>query len=651
LRVLSEPASLQPAADACAPAAARPIEAGGWFRAANHRLHDRTLPPPWVLVREMARLEARIAALENSTSWRLTAPLRWFKQCMEARRLASRSADHDGAPRVGETKRTPPDRDPFADYAGWILRDEAALYPFAKVEPAESAPGVALILTALGPVVDTLAETLAALRGLGGSSWSLIAICAETGAERSLLERFAADEPAACVLALQAGTTAAAGKAAALAVADADFIGFLDLPDRLAPVALRLIGEAVARERALDVVFADEDVIDASGRRCDPFFKPGWDPELHAAGNLFGRLLVLRRGLLRRVGLPPDGTVDSWYRALGQRAVAACRPDRIHHIPAVLCHRPEPVGVRWQRVAYPAPRPDPLVSIIVPTKNRSELLKLCAEGVLERTDYAALELLVLDNGTEEPESVALLRELAGRDRVRVLPLPGPFNWSSLNNAGARAARGEILVLLNNDIAILRPDWLSELVAQAIRPPIGAVGARLLYPDGTLEHAGMVIDGDGIPRHVLRGAPDEARGLNGVFDVAHGVSVVTGACLALRRATFFEVGGLDEGLAVSCNDVDLCLRLLAYGYRNVWTPHAVLEHREMASRGPDRTQAMQARAAAELDRLSRNWGSAAVSDPHFNPNLVLVDEQPRLRRRDHVADLRQPGATIQGGVMR
>jgi GT2 family glycosyltransferase len=446
-----------------------------------------------------------------------------------------------------------------------------------------------------------------------------------------MLGCYAQSEPNVTVLTLPEGTTAGAARAAASHHADADFIGFLDLPDRIAPAAVGLIDAVIALDPQAELIFGDEDVLDRPGQRSDPFFKPGWDPELHSAGDLLGPLLIVRRDVLNRIQPWPE--VES-LRLLGQRAVTACRTDRIRHIPAVLCHRaaPEPIAARWTSQRHAVPRPAPLVSLIVPTKNRADLLRTCVDGVLNGTDYSDIELLILDNGTEEPEAVGLLHELASHDRVRVLALPGPFNWSALNNAGARAARGDILVLMNNDIAILQPDWLDEMVAQAARPEIGAVGAKLLYPDGALEHAGIVIVADGVPQHLFRRAPADTTFLNGTLKAVRSVSVVTGACLAVRRRSFFEVGGLDEGLAVSCNDVDLCLRLLAHGYRNVWTPFAVLEHREMASRGPDRTPAMRARTAAELDRLSGTWGSAAVSDGYFNPNLELVGEQPQLRCR-------------------
>jgi GT2 family glycosyltransferase len=638
------------------PALARHIEATNWRKQVNRRSYDDMSLPTRPFDRTIAELEAmlndaqtRVTEYEQSTSWRVTAPLRWIKR-------------HISLPsRVDPPSTTAPPTTPypFSDYAIWVSQDEAAcqvaIRPAAIGRTSAFTPRLTMILTAIGQPQDALAATLESLRGHILPPCSLVATCESTGPGREMLERFASSEPHASVLILCDETTAAASKAAALATVETEFLCFLDPPDQIAPTAIRLICEVIALNPETELIFTDEDSLDASGHRSDPFFKPGWDPELQQAGDLLGRLLVLRGDTLRRIDLPTDTSGSDWFQELGERAAAACRPDRIHHIAAILYHRiaekrpvaTDPPGqsehdyridagsgpsARWKRVRHAIPVVPPMVTLIVPTRDRANLLRTCADGLLNRTDYPNIELLIINNDTQEPDAIKLLRTFEADERVRILSLPGPFNWSSLNNAGAHAARGDILVLLNNDIAILHNNWLGELVSHALRPEIGAVGAKLLYPDGTLQHAGLVIDTDGAAKHILRYAPADTECLNGVLQVARSVSAVTGACLAVRRNTFFEVGGFDESLAVACNDVDFCLRLRAHGYRNVWTPFAVLEHREMASRGPDSTPAMRARAASEINRLSRDWGSTIFVDPYFNPNLVLMDEQPRIVRR-------------------
>ena len=200
----------------------------------------------------------------------------------------------------------------------------------------------------------------------------------------------------------------------------------------------------------------------------------------------------------------------------------------------------------------------------------------------------------------------------------------------LNNAGAVRAAGDVLLLLNNDIAVLQPGWLSELVAQVLQPGVGAVGAKLLYPNGSIQHAGLTTDALGFPRHLFRHAPGDHAGPSELMGLARDVWGVTGACMAIRRDVFFAVGGLNEALPVACNDVDFCLRLTANGYRLIWTPWSVLEHRELGSRPPDHSTARKHAAAEELDRLHRDWGVLVQSDPFLHPALELIDEQPCFR---------------------
>jgi GT2 family glycosyltransferase len=272
----------------------------------------------------------------------------------------------------------------------------------------------------------------------------------------------------------------------------------------------------------------------------------------------------------------------------------------------------------WVEVRRAAPEPRPLVSVIVPTRDRAELLAQCADGVLNGTAYQPLELLIVDNGSVEPETKALFDRLRKDPRVRILEAPGPFNFSALNNRAAAEAKGEILLLLNNDISMIRPDWLDEMVAQAVRPSVGAVGARLLYPDGKVQHAGVVVGINGVAGHLLYHAPGDEPGYYKHLKTPRNVSAVTAACLAMRKSVYQEVGGLDaERLAVAFNDVDLCLKIRKAGYDIVWTPFAELYHHESASRGEDRAPADQARFNAEIATMRERWGKALESDPFYN----------------------------------
>ncbi len=594
------------------------------LKQANRAGFDSPLAPPGMAQRRAAALEAalaaaraeadllgrRLRALEESTSWRLTGPFR---------RALTRLRPPAPLP-------MPPPPEPAAagprDYQGWIERCE----PACLAELAAARPGRrAMTAQRLGVVVLP-----------GPASGDALARLSRTC------------PPNVSVQAAQPGFLPAGAPAAARAL-QADLICFLHPRDVLADEALRLSAEFAARHPHSDIIYADEDWLQ-DGRRVRPFFKPDWDEELQRGRDLLGPFTFLRAALVQDAA--PEGG-PAWLHDLANQVAGAARPGGIRHIPAVLCHRSAPpppasalcraaeaqlrrdgiaadvvpAGTATHRVIYRLPQPAPLVSVIVPTRDHAELLSVCADAVLRRTDWQRLELLLVDNGSVEAEALALLDRLAGDGRVRVLRHPGRFNWSAMNNAAARQARGDVLLLLNNDIAALNPDWLSALVSHAVQPGVGAVGAKLLYPDGRVQHAGIATDQAGVPCHLLRHAPGGSSGPFGLMAAARQVWAVTGACLALRRETFFAVGGLNEALPVAYNDVDLCVRLTAHGYRIVWTPWASLEHRELASRPPDHVPERRDQTREELDRLLRDWGRLVLHDPFLNANLHLEQGQP------------------------
>jgi GT2 family glycosyltransferase len=276
-------------------------------------------------------------------------------------------------------------------------------------------------------------------------------------------------------------------------------------------------------------------------------------------------------------------------------------------------------------VRWPLPDPAPLVSIIVPTRDAAPVLARCIGSLFARTTYRNYELLVVDNGSREPDAVALLSRLAAGGQARVLRYDRPFNFSAINNFAVEQARGEVLVLLNNDTEIVGGEWLSELVSHAIRPGIGAVGARLLYPDGRVQHAGVVTGIRGVAGHAFKGLPREAPGYFSLPHLLREVSAVTGACMAVRKVAYEQVGGLDDReLQVAFNDIDFCLKLRRAGYRNLYTPWAELYHYESYSRGSDMEGARLQRFKSEIDVMRRRWPELD-NDPAYNPNLSLESE--------------------------
>ncbi|WP_207792044.1 glycosyltransferase [Siccirubricoccus phaeus] len=439
---------------------------------------------------------------------------------------------------------------------------------------------------------------------------------------------------------------------------EAEWLLVLRPGEVLHPLALALLAEAARAWPAAQILYADEEQAGEGG--AIPWLKPDFDADWHLAANLFGPATAWRTALAARW---PDAPPEE----LARRAARAVPAAAIRHLPMLLATAPPRQAGREQeaaaavlaeaapdarvsaaplwpaacRIAWPLPDPAPLVSVLVPTRDRAALLEACLEGVLHRTDYPALEVIVIDNDSREAATAALLARLRQDARVRVLPAPGPFNYAALNNQAAAAARGEVLLLLNNDIEVIGPGWLAELVAQAVRPGVGAVGAKLLYADGSLQHGGVVTGIGGVADHYLPKTPREDPGPFGSLGLVREVTAVTGACLAVRREAFLAVGGFDAArLAVAFNDVDLCLKLRARGLRNLWTPFAELYHLESASRGADLSREKMRRFAGEIATMQDRWGAALMADPFYSPWLSLEGAYaalaPRPQWRDEFA---------------
>jgi GT2 family glycosyltransferase len=300
---------------------------------------------------------------------------------------------------------------------------------------------------------------------------------------------------------------------------------------------------------------------------------------------------------------------------------------RIHHIPLVLVHVRQVTPVTdtavYPKNQYTLPAEPPLVSLIIPTKNNVALLRQCIDSILGKTSYPSYEILVVDNGSDHAETLDYLKTLITNPKIRVIRDNHAFNYSALNNYAVTFAKGEILGLINDDIEVSdlkSVDWLTEMVSHSLRPGVGAVGARLWYPNDTLQHAGMVLVG-GVARHIHKHLHRGEAGFNGRAVLTQNFSAVTGACLVVKKALFEQVGGLnDQELAVGFNDVDFCLKLVEAGYRNVWTPHAELIHHESATRGQDNSPEKQRRAEKELRYMRKRWGDKLYIDPAYNPNL-------------------------------
>ena len=581
----------------------------------------------------------------------------WLRFVMRRRRIAMRHLRGGG---------------PERRYQAWVRRvDTPTAAELAALREQVAAlgerPVISIIMPLESPDAQLLDRTLRSVRAQVYPAWELFIETVEASSDvAAVLERHAAEDPRIALRRGEACRTPAGARNAACEWASGDFVTVLGAADVLPPQALaRIVYAAVTHPRA-GLIYADEDRIDTGGRRHTPWFKCDANRELLLAHDAISRPAIYPRGLVRDLGGWRDGFAGAEDYDLSLRVFSAVGADRVIHLPRILCHRgaadsssaaaalravadvlarqgeaaavePAPEAPGCNRIRHQLPAVPPLVSIIICTRDHERLLRVAVDSLTSRTTYPRYEILIVDNGSVHPGARAHLADLATRPGIRVIRDDSPFNYSRLNNRAAAAARGEVLCLLNDDVEVLTPEWLEEMVSFVVRPDVGAVGARLWYPDGTLQHGGVIV---GICNGATHAHPRLERGDPGYFGRAvlqQELSAVTAACLVVRTEVFASVSGFDERIEVAFNDVDFCLRLRQAGYRNIWTPFAELVHHESASRGIDDTPAKRARSEREIGLLRKRWGSILRRDPFYNPNLShgaadFSVDVPRLRRR-------------------
>ncbi|MGM0988737.1 MAG: glycosyltransferase family 2 protein [Pseudomonadota bacterium] len=559
-------------------------------------------------------------------------------------------------------------------YDKWLARrrELSAGYVQRVIDKLPRQPLISVLLPVYNPRVAWLRECLDSVLAQHYVHWQLcIADDASTDPEVGrVLTEYAARDSRIQVVQRQHNGHICAASNSALALAEGEFVALLDHDDCLTPQALFHVVEALHRHPDAGLLYSDEDKLNESGERYDPHFKPQWNPDLLLAQNYLSHLGVYRTALVRELGGFREGFEGSQDHDLALRVTGRLSPEQIVHIPHVLYHWragegstalqsgekdyttraglaavrehvqarvPEAEVVEGHypntyRVRWPLPEPRPLVSLLIPTRDRVEILKPCVDAILERTDYPHLEVLILDNQSRCTETLDYMRDVSNRDaRVRVLRWNEPFNYSAINNYGALHARGEILGLVNNDIEPIHADWLEEMVRQACRPEIGCVGAKLYYPNDTIQHGGVILGLGGVAGHSHKHFSIHHPGYFYRLNLVHNFSAVTAACLLVRKRIFEDVGGLDEeNLTIAFNDVDFCLKVREAGYRNLWTPYAELYHHESVSRGSDDNPEKRARADAEIAYMRSRWGKVLDHDPAYNPNLTLAHEDFSLR---------------------
>lgn len=479
--------------------------------------------------------------------------------------------------------------------------------------------------------------------------------------KETLLHYASIDKRIKVVIREQNGHISAASNSA-LAIAEGTYVALMDHDDELAEDALFYMVEAINKYPTAQVLFSDEDKIDQHGKRFDPHFKPDWNRDLFFSQNYVSHLGVYKASLLRKINGFRLGVEGSQDQDLLLRCLLHISDSEIIHVPKVLYHwralegstalaaseksYTSDAGIKalvdyfnqagisqvevtsavvsnTYRVTYPLPDTLPLVSMLIPTRDKVALLRACVESILAKTEYPHFEILILDNGSVEPETLTYFDSVQQRDkRVKVLPYNYPFNYSAINNFGAKHAKGEVLALVNNDIEVINSEWLTEMVRQVLRPDIGCVGAKLYFDDDTIQHAGVVVGLGGVAGHSHKHYPRQHAGYFGRLQCVQNYLAVTAACLLVRKAVYEQVGGLNESdLKVAFNDVDFCLKVYKAGYRNLWTPYAELYHYESKSRGIEDTPEKQARFQVEVNYIRNNWLALIEHDPCYSIYLT------------------------------
>jgi GT2 family glycosyltransferase len=450
----------------------------------------------------------------------------------------------------------------------------------------------------------------------------------------------------------------------ALDLATGDFAALVDNDDELSQHAFYMMALEINKYPNAVLLYSDEDKITSGGMRFNPYFKPDWNEELFLQQNFICHLGVYKISLLKEIGgfTKESAGAQDWDLAL--RVIAKAGPDKIRHLPYILYHwrviegstaqstMAKPYVLEAQknsvinylkntgtdeaeveiipsisqlRVRFSLPKHNPLVSIIIPTKDQLSFLRRTIESIQEKTSYKNFEILVVNNSSKETATLEYFDTLR-KQGIQVIDDLRPFNFSELNNGASKFANGEVLGFLNNDLEVISEDWLSEMLSSLYRPGVGAVGAKLYYPNNSIQHAGVVTGIGGIAGHSHKGRVREDPGYFNKCILTQEMSGVTAACMLIKKDVFEEVGGFDDkNLKVAFNDVDLCMKVRKAGFRIVFNPYAELFHYESISRGQENTPSKVKRFENESETMTKRWGEALTSDPFYNPNLTILTE--------------------------
>ena len=541
------------------------------------------------------------------------------------------------------------DRFSWYGYARWIRENER---DSSQPAAGEASPFASFLIPVSSGALPRLSLTLDSLTAQTEPNWDACLMVESTCEAEvlALLERSAGAHTHFKQVTLNGDQVQASDLRKALDQAQGNWIGWMECGDCLSAGALAAYKEVLDRHPGAEIIYTDEDRLDQDGRtRRDPFFKPDWSPDLLLSVNYLAHA-IFRQDLFSACAGEADGFEDITYRCAERAQSVVHIPQLLYHVspgkhplqPAKVSDGAHPITSHLGRLGLPDVRlqvsssgenhaiwsfPELLISIIIPTRDQVAYLKRCIESLLSLTHYRNFEIILVENNSREGQTLAYYDQLRALPQVRIIEDHRAFNFSAANNLGARQANGDWLLFLNNDIEVIEPDWLDEIARWVSRPEVGVIGARLLYPGGSIQHAGIVIGMEGHASHVFGGNHEKCTGPFGSPDWYRNYSAVTGACLATRREVFEGVGGFDEGYELAFSDVEFCQRVLKQGYRVVYTPFARLVHHEGRTRGRHIPATDIQRGAEDFHQVVKQ------GDPYYNPNLSTAVRIPTLKRKN------------------
>jgi O-antigen biosynthesis protein len=590
-----------------------------------------------------------------------------------ARRMAAwrGGAQAPAAPTVGHS------------YQEWIDAHEppASLYPALRERSKTwtHQPLVSIVMPTYNTPEKWLRKVIDSVLNQVYENWEFCIAddCSPKSEVRTVLESYAAQDPRIKVAYRSTNGHISASSNTALELAVGEFVGLLDHDDELHPLALYCVVELINQHPDAALIYSDEDKISEDGERSDPYFKCDFNYDLFLSQNMISHFGVYRTSVMKAVGGFRTGFEGSQDYDLALRVIDHAGHHAVHHVPRALYHWrmiPESTAAgheakpyahiaamraldehlqrnnidahtihapgtdAFNKVVYALPEALPSVEIIIPTRDSAQLVEQCVESVRNKSSYPNFRITIIDNGSVRQETLDLFARLQQDERIKVVRDDSPFNYSALNNRVALASTADFVCLMNNDIEVINADWLEEMVSVALQKNVGAVGAKLLYPDDTIQHGGVVLGVGGIASHAHKHFPNTMAGYFARARLRNAMSAVTAACLLIRTSIYREVGGLDEQLHVAYNDIDFCLRVRKAGYRNVWTPYAELYHHESATRGAEDTPEKIERFTRESELVRARWGDLIMNDPYYSPNLTLTADDFSFAWPSRIADL-------------